>query len=148
VTVKTTYNERPFLLPKSQRASFWREHPSFPPWVWIFEAFEYAFDLWRQRFLDATRADGLRVQFIEVIGSEYISADSVDLDTRPWSCRHTITINVSRPADYVDVGSDLPRKLRGCTPWKTTIRPRKVSQLLETVSLHLKAAFQQPKGLA
>lgn len=62
------------------------------------------------------KAGDFQVEFIWVVSSDYISADPMGLEIRPLGCRHIITSNISKPADYLTEKS--PKRLHDCGQWE------------------------------
>ncbi|ROT40427.1 hypothetical protein SODALDRAFT_96197 [Sodiomyces alkalinus F11] len=124
---------RPLVLPKHLRAQLWREAEGLPPHVFVFEKPNSEWGVFREQVERATRADGFRVEFMALVGPDYVSLRGFH-DPSKWGCRNTMVTDACRPVDFVAggmYGTGSPMRLSACDEWRhVNFKPAVVQRLL------------------
>ncbi|KAL2753541.1 hypothetical protein ACRALDRAFT_212404 [Sodiomyces alcalophilus JCM 7366] len=104
-----------------------------PPNVFVFEKPDGEWRAFCEQVARAIRADGFSVEFMALVGPDYVSLSGIH-DPTKWGCRNTMVTDVCRPVDFVAGGGNggTPMRISACDEWKrVSFRPSDVGRFLE-----------------
>lgn len=111
---------QPLVIPKDLRVRLWRNAAGLPPNVLVFERPGDEWHVFCEQVGRAIRADGFRVEFMALVGPNYVSLSGFH-DPTKWGCRNTMVTDACRPVDFVSGGGDgtgTPMRISACDDWK------------------------------
>lgn len=105
------------MFGREERCHLWKNDPNFPEWAWVFEAAEKnsvsgKFTTFTSNLEAATSADGYKIEFIYLYGSDRMTPQS------GWEPeRITLLSDAARIAEYQRSSGRL-KDFNNFTPWK------------------------------
>jgi hypothetical protein len=126
-TTATTSGSNALVLTKAQRVCLWKGGWRAVPsdWRWVYDGSEAEWEGFRERLVGAVRRDGFELEFICLVGADYVRRGSAWLPWGDWGCDGIVVGEVGRSADFVaaaPTGSGRERvklyRLRGCEEWE------------------------------
>ncbi|KAK4038108.1 hypothetical protein C8A01DRAFT_37946 [Parachaetomium inaequale] len=127
-TTTTTSGSNALVLTKAQRVCLWKGGWRAVPsdWRWVYDGSEAEWEGFRERLVDAVRRDGYKLEFVCLVGADYVRRGSAWLPWGDWGCGGIVVGEVGRSADFVAVaptgGSSPGRvklyRLMGCEDWE------------------------------
>lgn len=102
---------------REQRVKLWRGYVSHD-WYWVYDRSVKEWESFRQRLTACMTRDGYDVEFIGLLGPDYLQKDS-SVPWNCWNCKAMISSDVSRRADLLESGT--LAQLPECEPWQQVV---------------------------
>lgn len=116
LAMKFDGHRNPLLFSKHQRVQLFREDRNLPPNVWVFDRSERDWGTFLERTLSAIRVDGFNIQFMTLVGPDYVTMNGIHNPGR-WGCEDTIVSDCCRPAHFASTYHDTPMTISRCDNW-------------------------------